>query len=295
MKHITPHLWFDSQAEEAVQFYTSIFPNSSIGTTARYGKSGAEVSGQPEGSIMSISFNLNGQSFMAINGGPIFTFTPAISFFVTLKTVAEVDELWNKLIEGGNALMELASYPFSEKYGWLQDKYGLSWQLMVEKESQMIRPSLLFVRDQAGKAETAMNFYTSLFPNSEIGNLARYEAGEADVVGYIKYGNFTLNGQSFIAMDSSGPHEFGFTEAISLMVNCDTQEEIDELWEKLSAVPESEQCGWLKDQFGVSWQIVPANMNEFMQAASPEKQERAMQAMLQMKKIDVASLEKAIE
>jgi predicted 3-demethylubiquinone-9 3-methyltransferase (glyoxalase superfamily) len=159
MQKITPCLWFDNQAEEAAKFYVSIFKNSKVGSVARYGEEGAKVSGRPKGTVMTVTFQLDGQEFMALNGGPMFK----------------------------------------------------------------------------------------------------------------------------------------FTEAISFIVNCKTQQEVDEFWEKLSKGGEEGPCGWLKDKYGVSWQIVPSVLGEMMQDKDPEKSERVMKAMLQMKKLDIKSLEQAYE
>jgi len=159
MKNITPFLWFDTQAEEAVRFYTAIFKNSRIVSVTRYGKAGAAASGQPAESVMTMAFQLNGQDFVALNGGP----------------------------------------------------------------------------------------------------------------------------------------HFKFTEAISFVINCDSQDEIDHYWEKLGAGgdPKAQQCGWLKDRFGVSWQIVPAMLPELLNSANPEKSQKVMQTLLQMKKLDIAALRQA--
>ena len=124
--------------------------------------------------------------------------------------------------------------------------------------------------------------------------MARYPAGmEPDKEGTVMFTDFTLAGQWFAAMDSAHMHEFKFTEGVSLMVNCDTQEEIDYFWEKLSAVPEAEQCGWLKDKYGVSWQVTATRMDEMMRTGTPEQIDRITQAFLPMKKLDLATLEKA--
>jgi len=120
MQKITPFLWFDNQAEQAVKFYTSIFRNSRIGKIARYDEAGEKVSGQPAGSVMTVEFELAGQEFVALNGGPHFKFTEAISFVVNCKTQAEVDKFWKKLSAGGKEV----------QCGWLKDKYGLSWQIV---------------------------------------------------------------------------------------------------------------------------------------------------------------------
>jgi predicted 3-demethylubiquinone-9 3-methyltransferase (glyoxalase superfamily) len=157
MQKITPFLWFDNQAEEAARFYTSIFKNSKIVETARYGDEGPKVAGKPKGSVMTIKFQLDGQEFIALNGGP----------------------------------------------------------------------------------------------------------------------------------------EFNFTEAVSFVINCKTQQEVDELWEKLSVGGEEVQCGWLKDKFGLSWQVVPTILTELIQDIDPQKSQRVMNAMLQMKKLDIKGLEQA--
>ena len=293
MKEITPCLWFDSNAEEAVNFYVSLFSNSKIGKVSRYGDSGAEVSGQPKDTVMTMTFRLEGQPFMALNGGPQFKFSPAISFFVNCKTEKEIDGLWEKLSGGATVLMELGKYPFSEKFGWLQDKFGISWQLMISDRSQKIVPFLTFVGDQFGKAEDAINLYTSLFPNSSTERVERYEKGEHDKEGAIKHAVFTLNGQNFMAMESSASHKFTFTHAISFVVNCENQAEVDQFWSNLSKEGQEEPCGWLQDKFGVSWQIVPIVLPELLQDPDRKKAEKVMKAMLQMKKIDINILKQA--
>jgi predicted 3-demethylubiquinone-9 3-methyltransferase (glyoxalase superfamily) len=295
MQKINPCLWFDNQAEEAVNYYVSAFKNTGIGTIAHYDSESAKASGRPEGSVLTVEFQLEGQQFMALNGGPYFTFSPAVSLFINCSTEEEIDKLWQKLSEGGTVLMGLAQYPFSKKYGWLNDKFGVSWQMNLAERQQKIMPSLMFVGEQFGKAEEAMNFYVSLFEDSNIINIARYGKENGDQEGKVVHGVFSLNGQEFMAMDSNGPHKFTFTPAISFFVNCQTQEEIDSLWEKLSAVPEQEQCGWLQDKYGVSWQIVPTILGEMLKDKDPEKSKRVMKAMLQMKKLDIAGLKQAYQ
>ena len=122
MQKITPFLWFDNNAEEAVNFYTSIFKNSKILKVARYGEAGSKASGRPKGTVMTIAFKLNGQEFTALNGGPIFKFTEAVSFVVNCKTQKEIDYFWEKLSKGGQEV----------QCGWLKDKYGLSWQIVPD-------------------------------------------------------------------------------------------------------------------------------------------------------------------
>jgi len=186
--------------------------------------------------------------------------------------------------------MELGSYPFSKKFGWIQDQFGISWQMNLGHRDQMITPSLMFVGKQHGKAEQAMSDYISLFDHSAIDQIERYGYDAGEMAGTVLHALFHLAGQEFKAMDSGLDHAFTFNEAISLFVNCETQEEVDTLWDKLSEGGVIEQCGWLKDKYGVSWQIIPTILGELLQDPDPEKAQRVMQAMLQMKKIDIATL-----
>jgi predicted 3-demethylubiquinone-9 3-methyltransferase (glyoxalase superfamily) len=306
---IIPHLWFDTEAMEAAQFYCSIFPESKITHTSK-------LRNTPSGDCDLVSFELSGQSFMAISAGPFFKFNPSISFFVNFdpsrdKDAAEhLDALWKKLSEGGTALMPLDAYPFSKRYGWIQDKYGLSWQLILAnpdgEERPFIVPSLMFTGAVAGKAEEATDFYLSVFArgaqatpdgsSTRRGIAARYPKGmEPDIEGTIMYTDFSLAGQWYAAMDSAREHNFAFNEAVSLLVQCDTQEDIDYFWNKLSALPKAEQCGWLKDAYGVSWQVAPSIMVEMMAHGTPEQINRLTQAFLPMKKMDIAALRTAYD
>lgn len=293
---ITPFLWFDNQAEEAANFYTSIFNNGKINIITRFGTEGAKAAGMPENSVMTVGFQIEGIDFVALNGGPVFRITPTISFFVNCGSVLEIDTLWEKLSKGGTVMMELSKYPFSEKYGWIQDRYGVSWQLILPGRKQKIAPCFMFTGEQQGKAEEAINFYSSVFGKSEIILMERYRAGEGPE-GAIVHCKFKLNGLEFIAMDSHQPLPLAFNPAVSFVVNCETQEEIDYHWDKLAedGYKEAQQCGWLQDKYGVSWQIVPADLGEMLGNPDPEKSGRVMQAMLQMKKIDMNALKRAYE
>jgi len=127
MQKIAPHLWYDKEASEAANFYVSAFPNSKVKNTT-------VLHNTPSDSVDIVTFELLGLEFQAISAGPLFKFNPSISFHVTCKTIEEVDDIWKKLSQGGQVLMELGAYPFSERYGWLQDKYGLSWQSIFPVE-----------------------------------------------------------------------------------------------------------------------------------------------------------------
>ncbi len=289
MQKIVPHLWYDTEAKEAVQFYMSLFEGSRL-------LSLNTIHDTPSGDADFLRFELAGQQFMAISAGPYFKFNPSISLMVACSTAAEVDAKWQALSEGGSPLMELGEYPFSKRYGWIQDRYGLSWQLMFTEDitQQMVTPNLLFSGDVCGRTEEAIRFYTEVFKPSETGMVSRYAPGEAMLPkADINYAAFKLLGYSLSAMDNGYDAPFNFNEAFSLIVRCENQAEIDYYWEKLSFVPESEQCGWLKDPFGVSWQIVPTIMDDMMGKGSPEAVQRVTEAFLQMKKFDIAALERA--
>jgi predicted 3-demethylubiquinone-9 3-methyltransferase (glyoxalase superfamily) len=289
MQKISIHLWFDKEAKEAAEFYISIFRKSKSKNTST-------LHNTPSGSVDMVTIELLGQEFTLINAGPLFKLNPSVSFLVACKSKEEVDALWQRLSVGGLVRMDLGEYPFSERYGWIQDKFGVSWQLMftTNKIQQRIIPTLMFVGDNCGKAEEAINFYTSIFHNAKVGDILYYSKGEEpDKEGTIKHAAFTLESQQFAAMDSARDYNFTFNEAISFMVHCKNQDEIDYYWEKLSAVPESEQCGWLKDKYGFSWQIVPTIMDKMMNNKDEKKVARVTEAFLKMKKFDIDKLEKA--
>jgi predicted 3-demethylubiquinone-9 3-methyltransferase (glyoxalase superfamily) len=276
MKHpLYPCFWYDGQSKAAAEFYCSLFQHSKI------------VVDTP----MVVNFELDGKFFMGLNGGPHFKINPGISMYVTCTNDEEIELLWKKLSDGGTALMALDSYPWSEKYGWIKDKFGLTWQLIkgeLKEGDQKIIQSFLFANKQYGNAKKAIDFYTSVFPNSKANDLQFYKAEEVQAEGKLKFGSFTLNGQNFVAMDGPGDHAFTFNEAVSFVVNCDTQEEIDFYWNKLTESGEESQCGWLKDQFGVSWQIVPTILGKLM--SDPEKRQRVMEVVMKSKKFDIQSL-----
>lgn len=289
MQKITPFLWFADNAEEAAKFYVSLFENSRVLSVNRFENAG------PAPTVVTVEFELEGQKFTGLNGGPHFKFTPAVSFYVACETAQEVDALWQKLSQDGSVLMELAKYPFSEKFGWVADKFGLSWQLNLASFPQKITPCLMFVGEQNGRAEEAMKFYAAQFENSTIDRVERYAAGEGGTEGAVKHGVFSLDGQKFIAMDGGTNHPFTFTEAQSFVVDCKTQEEVDKYWEALSQGGQESQCAWLKDKYGLSWQIVPAVLIEMLKDKDPEKSKRVMEAMLQMTRIDIATLQQAYD
>lgn len=275
---IYPCLWFDGQGKEAAELYCSLFSDSRVTIDTP----------------LVVNFELGGQKFMCLNGGPQFKINPSISIFVVCETKEETDRVWQKLNENGSVMMPLDKYPWSEKYGWVVDRFGVSWQLItgnLENVGQKFTPCLMFVGDQAGRAEEAINYYTSIFENSGITGIEKYTSDDNDVEGRVKHAQFNINNYVLMAMDSSAEYPFEFNEGFSLVVECKNQPEIDHYWDSLTDGGAESQCGWLEDKFGVSWQIIPQNLGTIM--TDPEKGQHAMSALLKMKKLDIKTLENA--
>jgi predicted 3-demethylubiquinone-9 3-methyltransferase (glyoxalase superfamily) len=297
MSTITPHLWFDTQAREAAEFYAAAFPDSAVTSVTT-------LHDTPSGDCDVVAFRLRGQDFMSISAGPLFQLNRSISFIANFDPSREdgdrlvLDGVWEQLSDGGKVLLPLGSYPFSTRYGWVQDRFGVSWQLMTANPTgdprPAIMPALTFVGAVSAKAEQAVDFYLGVFGDAERGQLVRYpEAMAPEVPGTVMFSDFRLGDSWLAAMDSAREHDFAFNEAISLVVRCVDQDAIDRYWRALSAVPEAEQCGWLKDRYGLSWQIVPADLNQMMSNGTPEQIARVTRAFLPMKKFDLAALRAA--
>jgi predicted 3-demethylubiquinone-9 3-methyltransferase (glyoxalase superfamily) len=276
---ITPCLWFNGQANEAAVLYCSAFDN-------------AKITGQ---SPFVTGISVCGQSITLLDGGPKYQPNPSISFFYICENTQEFDRVWNALSKEGVVMMAADKYPWSEKYGWLSDKYGVSWQIALgnmDEAGQKITPCLLFTRDQYGRAEEAIAHYTSVFKNAGVEGILRYGANELpDVEGKIKHAQISLNGNKFMLMDSAHNHNFTFSEGVSLTIHCETQEEIDYYWERLTEGGEESMCGWLKDKFGVSWQITPVILSKIM--SDPAKAGKAAQAFMAMRKLNIEQIVQA--
>jgi predicted 3-demethylubiquinone-9 3-methyltransferase (glyoxalase superfamily) len=276
---IYPCLTITGKITEAADYYINVFGE------------GTSLHANP----FVIQIQLSGQKFMLLNEGPTSTPNPSVSFMVMSENAATTEQYWNKLIDGGKAMMPLDKYPWSDKYGWVEDKYGVSWQLNTANAAdapQKFCPTLMFTKSNVGKATEAIHFYTSLFPSSGIRGIMNYAPGEGDKPEYVKHAQFTINDFVVMAMDSSGMHEFSFNDAISLVVECDTQAEIDKYWDTLTGNGGREvACGWLTDKYGISWQIVPKKLAELM--STPERGQKVMGALMKMKKLVIADLENA--
>lgn len=275
---IYPCIWFNGNAKEAAELYCSAFEDAELKVCTP----------------MVVTFYIKGKQFMGLNGGPNFRPNPSVSIFQICETQAEIEKAWSILTAEGKVMMQLDAYPWSEKYGWVEDKYGVSWQLMIGmpgQEKADVFPALMFTGEQHGKAAKAMDFYTSLFPNSSIGMVSKYEAGEQDIEGYIKHAQFYLDGYKIAAMDSSMGHNFEFNQGMSLVISCDTQEEIDFYWLNLTEGGKESMCGWCQDAYGLWWQVVPSTLGSFM--TNPAKAPKVMEAFMKMKKFNIAELEEA--
>ena len=278
---ITPAIWCDGTADEAAQFYTDVFRDTSI----------AE---QAPGIAATVS--IHGFKLSLINGGNQYAPNPSISCILNFDPLlfggeeqarAYFDELYKRLSTGG-VLMELGEYPFSPRYAWVRDRFGMTWQLMLTDPDgdprPFVIPSFMFGGTNHANAEEATDAWIALFDNARRGALYRYEEGGPLDAGTVMFTDFTLRGTWMAATDSGTFHDFTFTPGVSIIVSCRDQEEIDRYWAGLSAVPEAERCGWCVDRWGVSWQVVPHNIAELMaEAATRDK-------ILHMGKIDLAKL-----
>lgn len=273
---IYPSVWFNNNAREAAEFYLSVFPKAKIADE------------NPVVVIMEVS----GQKLMLLNGGDMFRPNPSISLMYLTSSQSEVEEIYSQLIGDGKSLMQLDKYPFSPKYGWVEDRYGVSWQLYCGQEEHIIQklvPTLMFSGRNNGKAEEAVGFYSSVLPDSKPRGMLRYTGAEGEVAGNIQHGEFMIRDYLLMIMDSSLSDDFSFTEGVSLVVECDTQAEIDRYWTALtSAGGEESMCGWLKDRYGVSWQIVPTVLPALMAMSR-----RVTEELLKMKKLDIRKLTEA--
>jgi predicted 3-demethylubiquinone-9 3-methyltransferase (glyoxalase superfamily) len=275
-KKITPCLWFDGEAKEAAKLYCSIFGTAKIVSQSAF----------------VTEINVSGQGITLLDGGPMYHPNPSISFYYICEVEAEVNKIWSAFVTEGRILVPLDKYPWGEKYGWITDKYGISWQLALGQTNnigQKITPSFMFTGEQCGRAEEAITFYSSIFKNPKAERIVRYGANELpNEEGTVKHAQISLNDQKFMLMDSAIEHGFNFTEGVSLIIHCETQAEIDYYWEKLTKSGEESRCGWLKDKFGVSWQIIPTILGKLM--SDPAKSGKAVQAFMSMRKLNIEQL-----
>lgn len=298
MLPIKPHIWFDREVKTAAEFYASLLPNSSVDYVTKFPI--------PQGECEVAEFTIAGQPFLGIASGPGMGINPSISFLIHFDpsgdadAAKQMDEVWAKLTDGGKVMMPLDRYPFSERYGWASDRFGVSWQLMVIKpggeKRPVIVPSLMFTDKGAGKADEAIDLYCTIFKDGKRGNTSPREKDMGpDKAGSLMYADFHVDKTWMAAMDSANPHGFAFNDAISLLISCETQEEIDYHWDALTAGGQPGQCGWLKDKYGVSWQVASTVMFDALKNGTPEQVERVTNIFMHMQKPDMAALQKAYQ
>ncbi|HFI0327144.1 TPA: VOC family protein [Streptococcus suis] len=287
MQTIIPHLWYDTEAKEAVAFYIDLFGGKIDWTYT--------ITDTPSGDLDLIQFQLGDMTLAAISAGPYFKLNESMSLMVNVASKDEVTRLYQALSEGGRVLMPLGEYPFSPCYVWLEDRFGLSWQLSYAPD--LDKPyqfdiCLLFSQEQVGLAQPMLDYYKDKLPQASVGQVSYYSEREAAVeAAKLNYAELLVGGQKMIVMDHGYDGVASFNEAFSFMVYVDSQEEAESWYEKVSAVPEAEICGWAKDQFGISWQIVPRILMEAYDTASPETVKAVNDAVLTMKRLDFATIQ----
>lgn len=274
IQNIYPCLWFDTQAADAASFYCKVFSNGNI----------------IEQNEMVVSFEIGGTKFMALNGGSRYKVNPAMSYFVYCGSLPEINRIYNTLVEGGSVLMPLQKYDWSPMYAWVQDKYGVNWQLDVEpiRSSQTIVPCLLFANSKLGQVKQAITHYMDIFPNPQSLLEAPYPMGAGLPEGTLLFAQFKIDGYIINAMSSTLQHDFDFSPGNSIVIACDTQQQIDHFWERLGEGGHYDMCGWLVDKFGVSWQVVPTILLKLL--ADPSKSQKVVQAFMKMQKFDIEQL-----
>lgn len=274
---VYPCLWFDNQAGQAANHYCSIFQHSRM---------------LKEAGLVT-SFEVWGTKLIGLNGGPHFTMNPSLSFYVYCGNDSEITRLYEALSPGSTILMPLGKYGWSEKYTWFVDSFGVNWQLDIADiaSPQKIVPTLLFANEKMGKVKDTVMHYTRIFSGSAVLLEAPYPESAALGEGTLLFSRFSLNGFIVNAMSSTQKHDFDFSPGSSLVVECETQQEIDFFWEKLAEGGKYSMCGWLEDSFGVSWQIIPVCLAKLM--SDPERRQRVNAALMKMKKIEIEKLEEA--
>lgn len=294
---IIPNIWFDRNADEAGEFYADVFPGATATVGARYPDDVPDWQANFAGKTLTVDLVIDGYLLTLVNAGDEFRPNGSVSFMLNFDPLrfdedrdaarASLDETWAKLSDGGTVRMELGEYPFSPRYGWVQDRYGVNWQLLLTNPEGEPRPflipQLMFCGPVQNMAREAAALYSSVLPDSGVGFVAEYpERTGPAAAGSVMFGEFRLAGQWFAMMDSAVEQDFTFTCGVSLEVRCADQAELDRYWNALSAVPEAEVCGWLADRYGLSWQIVPENMGELMSRPG------AYAKMMEMKKLIIA-------
>lgn len=288
---IVPNIWCNGNARELAEFYSEVFRNTRIIGSQQYPTEGLpDFQKDMAGKDVTVDFEIDGLPITLINADDTYRPNPALGFMVNFDPAQfeDAEEYLNQayelLKEGGRVLMELGEYPFSKRYAWVEDRAGVSWQLIMTRPENDPRPHIIpafmFCGQAQGKCAEAVDYWCETIPGSQVGQRVPYPHNDE-----VMFSEFQLAGQWFTAMDSGVPQDFSFVGGAALLINAKDQEEIDYLWSMLA---EQEQpCGWCVDKFGVAWEIIPENFGELMQ--HPD----SYQAMMGMKKIVIADFPNA--
>ncbi|MGB0653220.1 MAG: VOC family protein [Thermoplasmatota archaeon] len=291
---IIPYLWFEKGCREAARFYIDAFPDSRITHEGHVASAAVGIA------CDMVEFELGGQPFAALDGGPMFTPKPSVSFIVNFdpaagRTADDLDALWAKLTEEGEVRMPLDKYPFAERFGWVADKYGFDWQLMLTDPDgdprPFVVPAMMFSDDREGLADEAIEHYVAAFSGKR-GITVPWAEGEGKG---LMFADYQIGGTWLAATDDPYEHNVDFQQAISWLVECDTQEEMDALSDALSAEPDAERCGWVNDRYRMPWQVTPRRLQEMLRAGTPEQIAAVVEAFHPMKRLDLATLEAAFQ
>lgn len=274
---ITTCIWCNGNAKEMAKYYCAIFPDARFDT---------------QNDVVS-TFRIGGSSLMTLNGGPQFKPNPSVSFYVTIENEEDLRYVWNGLSLDGKTMMPLDQYPWSPLYGWVQDQFGVSWQLTLGKISEVgkgVVPFLMFSDKQQGKAEEAITFYQSLMPPEKTPMIVRYEPGQVKIDATVVHSRFYIGQNLFMAIDGGMPQPFNFDEGVSFVIHCNSQEEVDYYWDKITAKGKEGMCGWCSDEFGVAWQVVPVQLVQLLK--NPDVAPKVFPNLMKMQKIVIDALDK---
>lgn len=291
---ITPNIWSAGQAADMSELYRAAFRDAVETDRQHYPTEGLLDFQKPlAGQVLTVSLEIHGQPVAIVNAGDEFRPNPAAGFMVNfdpgvVEDAAEyLDSVHARLVEGGRELMPLDEYPFAKRYAWVEDRFGVSWQLILTDPAgeprPVVLPALMFCGPAQDRCAEAIDRYVSVFPGSALGNRVQVPGEDGLPTPKVVFSDARLGDTWVTAMDSGPAQDFTFTEGFSLMVAARDQEELDRWWAALSARPEAERCGWCKDEFGVSWQIVPENLGELMQKPG------AYAKLMGMGKIEIAA------
>lgn len=274
MHSIFPCFWMNSEAQLAAEFYLQVFPDARV-TIAN---------------AMVVQLELRGSKFMLLNGGPQFQANPSISNFIYCGSTEEIDRIYSALLPGAKVMMPLGAYPWTSRYAWMTDRFGVSWQLDVDpvRANQKVVPALLFSAPQANAVARAMHHYTTIFNPSVVLMEVPHALQSGAEEGSLLFAQFRLRSSLFNAMSSLEEQDFQFTPGNSLVVECETQLEIDQLWKALGEGGHYQMCGWLVDQFGVSWQIIPSVLPQLLN--DEQQRMKVMEALMPLQKLEIATL-----